>query len=312
MTLSEALNEFLIDQAARGNSDKTYMNYRQMVGRFIEYNGDVETGTLTVADVKNYYLYLINIARVSRISAQSYIRQLRAFLRWCYDSGYMNENIPYQYRLPKATKKQIDVLSDSEIALIFEFFTGNGFCTVRNRAIIQLFLDSGLRLSELVGVKRRMLHIDERYVVVNGKGDKQRAAPFGTRTQMTLRQYAAMLPSKSEPCFFQKEDGGAITEEVVKNIFRDLRQYTGIPRLHPHLLRHTFATRYLENGGNVYALQSILGHTSLEMVKRYTHLATAKIRRDFVNFSPIDRFYSEETEGDGKAPENVPENGVTP
>ena len=183
---------------------------------------------------------------------------------------------------------------------------------MRNRAIIQLFLDSGLRLSELVGVKRRMLHIEERYVVVNGKGDKQRATPFGTRTQMTLRQYSAMLPSKSEPCFFQKEDGGAITEEVVKNIFRDLREYTGIQRLHPHLLRHTFATRYLENGGNVYALQSILGHTSLEMVKRYTHLATAKIRRDFVNFSPVDRFYSEETEGDGKTPENAPKNGVTP
>ncbi len=93
--------------------------------------------------------------------------------------------------------------------------------------------------------------------------------------------------------FFQREDGTPITESTVKDLFVKLKVLTGIERLHPHLLRHTFATRYLENGGNIYALQSILGHTSLEMVKRYTHLATGKIRKEFVNFSPIDRFWGD-------------------
>ena len=80
-----------------------------------------------------------------------------------------------------------------------------------------------------------------------------------------------------------------VKETTIKDLFRKLKVKSGIDRLHPHLLRHTFATRYLENGGNIYSLQLLLGHTSLEMVKRYLHLANSKVRKDFVNYSPLDR-----------------------
>ncbi len=84
-----------------------------------------------------------------------------------------------------------------------------------------------------------------------------------------------------------------MTEATVKMMFRRLKAV--VPRIYPHLLRHTFATRYLENGGNIYSLQMLLGHTSLEMVKRYLHLAQRKVLREFVNYSPLDRFQSENT-----------------
>ena len=72
-------------------------------------------------------------------------------------------------------------------------------------------------------------------------------------------------------------------------MFRRLKERSGVPRIYAHLLRHTFGTRYIENGGNMFALQLLLGHTSLNMVKRYVHLANTKVRKEFVNFSPLDR-----------------------
>ena len=289
MTLSEALNEFLIEQASRGNSRATIEDYRRAIGFFISYSGNEEMSELTIALCKSYYLDLV-ARRISSISAQSYVRHLRAFLRWAYDNELVAENIPYRFRLPKAQRPRIDVLTDAELTQLFRTLEGEDVLSVRNRAMIHLFLDSGLRLHELVTVRTRFLHIPERYVIVDGKGNKQRAAPFGNTCRDALSAYAAV--SERREYFFQKADGAPISDYTVKQLFRSLKAESDIPRLHPHLLRHTFATRYLENGGNIYALQSILGHTSLEMVRRYSHLATSKIREEFVNFSPVDRFYS--------------------
>ena len=87
-----------------------------------------------------------------------------------------------------------------------------------------------------------------------------------------------------------------IVDTTIKQLFRKLKIQSGVKRLHPHLLRHTFATRYLENGGNIFSLQLLLGHTSLEMVKNYLHLAQTRVRKDFVNFSPLDRHFDEISE----------------
>ena len=302
MTVNQALDDFLIDQASRGNSRTTLGNYRRMIGFFASFSGNPELSTLTVALCKSYYLDLI-ARQLSSISAQSYIRHLRAFLRWAYDNGLTPENIPYRFRLPKAQRPRIDILTDAELARLFHALEGEDLLTVRNRAMIHLFLDSGLRLHELVTVRTRFLHIQERYVIVDGKGNKQRAAPFGNTCRDALAHYAAL--SEPEEYFFHKADGSPISDHTVRDFFLLLKSEAGILRLHPHLLRHTFATRYLENGGNIYALQSILGHTSLEMVRRYSHLGTAKIRKEFVNFSPVDRFYSENRES--AAPAEKPE-----
>ena len=132
------------------------------------------------------------------------------------------------------------------------------------------------------------------YLIVTGKGDKQRVVPFGDFTSETMSEYlkltdqasrsdALIIKVSETQCTFE-----GITQSTVKNMFRRLKARSGITRLYPHLLRHTFATRYLENGGNIYTLQAILGHTSLEMVKKYLHLAMNRIRADFPRFSPLD------------------------
>lgn len=295
MNIKEAIAEFMIDQRVRGNSAKTIVYYNVVLTMFSDYAGaDLPVSDITLRMCKEYYLHLVEDKSVNSVSIQSYIRGLRSFLRWLYDSEYIETNICERFKLPKATRKVIDVLSDEEIERLLAALSGSEWLTVRNRLIVALMLDSGLRLNEVITLKASSVHLKDRYIIVTGKGDKQRTVPFGEFTSRTLEEYlnvtknvgnrTSLIIKVSETlCGFEP-----VTEATVKNMFRKLKARSDIPRLYPHLLRHTFATRYLENGGNIYTLQSILGHTSLEMVKKYLHLATTRIRADFPRFSPLD------------------------
>lgn len=295
MTIREAIDSFLLDQRVRGNSSKTIDYYSFALGLFSDYVGaDHDVSYVNLRLCKEYYLHLVEDKNVNSVSIQSYIRGLRSFLRWLYEEEYIETNICDKFKLPKATRKVIDVLSDEEIDRLLASLSGSEWLTVRNRLIVALMLDSGLRLNEVVTLQASAVHLNDRYLIVTGKGDKQRTVPFGEFTAKTLEEYISitknagvktgLLIKVSETlCGFEP-----VTESTIKNIFRKLKVRANIPRLYPHLLRHTFATRYLENGGNIYTLQMILGHTSLEMVKKYLHLATTRIRADFPKFSPLD------------------------
>lgn len=295
MTLQSAIDEFLIEQRVRGNSQQTLDYYSFALGLFSGFIGaDHDVREIDLRLCKRYYLHLVEEKNVNSVSIQSYIRGLRSFLRWIYDEEYIETNICERFKLPKATRKVIDVLSDEEIERLLAALSGSEWLTVRNRLIVALMLDSGLRLNEVVTLQASSVHLKDRYLIVTGKGDKQRTVPFGKFTAKTLQEYlqvtknvgikTGLIIKVSETlCGFEP-----VTQATIKNMFRKLKARANIPRLYPHLLRHTFATRYLENGGNIYTLQAILGHTSLEMVKKYLHLASTRIRADFPKFSPLD------------------------
>ena len=294
MYLSEAIDEFLLEQRVRGNSAATLSYYSSVLGYFRDFVGEVFVADITLVDCRQYYLYLSDELD-NTVSIQTYIRGLRSFLNWCYSSEYIDVDICDKFKLPKATRKVIDVLTDSEISRLFDVNSGGDWLSARNRLIIALMLDSGLRLHEVVTLSRTHVHADDGYlIVIQGKGDKQRAVPIGSVTRRFLAEYLNLLPldPRHDSLLLKISDVryglDPITDNTIKQLFRKLKDRTGIRRLYPHLLRHTFATRYLENGGNIYSLQQILGHSSLEMVKRYLHLATTRIRTDFGKFSPLD------------------------
>lgn len=292
--LNDLVQEFYLDQTARGNSSDTLVYYRYCLGHFMRFTGDdFDLKDLTPRFLKQYVVHLAN-SEISSISVQSYVRGLRAFLKWLYDEKYIDVDLCLRFKLPKASRKVIDVLSDDEIKQLLSCFDGSSWLQLRNRLIVLLMLDSGLRLSEVVNLRRSDIYLNDNYLIVTGKGDRQRIVPFGKSTHAALVNYLLAVGSagsheflfiklsKVQCCFDQ------ITDATVKNMFRRLRCRSGIDRLYPHLLRHTFATRFLENGGNIYALQSILGHSSLEMVKKYLHLSETRIRSNFGLFSPVD------------------------
>lgn len=290
MTIRECIDDFLIEQQVRGNSPKTQKHYFRCLGLFERFQSpkNPDISAVSVSDCKAYYIHLSN-RNVSSVTVQTYIRALRAFLSWCYLEGYISENIPKKFRLPKAQKKKIDILTDSEVEQLFRCLLGRDFISIRNYCIVALMIDSGLRLNEVVTIRRDKIHIAEGYAIVNGKGNKERFVPLGLNSKRALLRYCSIVPNKEKDTpLFVKDTLIPIKESTVKQLFRKLKSRSGIPRLHPHLLRHTFATRYIERGGDIYSLQSILGHTSLEMVKKYVHLIPSKTVVNFAVLSPLD------------------------
>lgn len=293
MTLQQAQEAFLIEQQIRGNSPKTVLYYESNLSKFIAHVGNMDLNEITLQTLQGFYLHLSDKKyNRSTVTVQTYIRALRAFLAWCYAEGYVDTNFPERFKLPKAKRRVIDVLTANEVERLFSCFDTGTFIGLRNYCICMLMLDSGLRLSEVVGLSVSSLHIAEGYLLVVGKGNKERFVPLGLNSKKHLLRYLSQRLSMGQQThLFVKDAFTPVNYSTVRQLFRKLKKRSGIERLRPHLLRHTFATSYLDNGGDIYSLQVILGHTSLEMVKKYVHTIPSKTVVSFGKFSPLDNWF---------------------
>lgn len=289
MTIQQAITEFQIEQQIRGNTSKTLQYYSLSLGQYAAFaNPDTLLSEINLNGLRAYYMHL-TCRDLASTSIQSYIRALRAFLRWCYAEEYISVNLAEKFRLPKAKQKVIDVLTNQELQVLLFSFNLRYLTQLRNYCICSLMLDSGLRLHEVVTLSIPHLHLNEGYAIVDGKGNKQRVVPLGLNTRKVLMRYLNRRPGCAPTDrLFIMSSLEPITDNTIRQVFKRLKKRTGIQRLKPHLLRHTFATRYLENGGDMYALKEILGHTTLEMVKRYVHFTSRKMVPTFYNYSPLD------------------------
>jgi site-specific recombinase XerD len=141
------------------------------------------------------------------------------------------------------------------------------------------------------------LNLEKGYLKVMGKGAKERLVPIGDYTRMTLRCFINKGRPKPGPGtagnVFLSGDGHPLTANAIKLVFTRLVKNCGLKKLHTHLCRHTFATSYLMNGGDIYSLKEILGHTTLEMVNHYLHFTSAQIAVQHHKFSPMDKMNAE-------------------
>lgn len=292
MTYTEAVHEFLLDGKLRGNSRATQEHYVRCLTYFERFTGVQNVEDITLHTCKSFTGQLMDRG-LSSVSIQTYVRSARAFLHWLYENEYHPSNLSAKYRLPKAQRKVIDVLTPEEINQLVNCFDTSRFHDLRNLCMCLLMLDSGLRLGEVISLRADRLHLKERYAIVDGKCNKQRYIPLGEFGAGYYARYLHIRPNA--PTFICQIDGKPLNVGTMHDFSADLKHKSGIPRIHPHLLRHTFATRYLENGGNIYDLQLILGHTSLEMVKRYLHLSTMGACRTFNLYSPLDNLINHQT-----------------
>lgn len=281
-------DDFIIDQNVKNNSPKTIEYYKMAFRQFERYydcNNDITSIDLRL--LKNYLLYLKE-GNIKDVSVQSYIRAFRAFLTWCYNEEILPVNYSEKFRLPKSKRSIIDVLTDEEIKRLLNCFNLNYIIHLRDYCICSLMLDSGLRKEEVITLKISNMHLTEGYAIVDGKGNKQRNIPIGLSTRKYITKYLRKRAHIDSDYVFITSQGNPISFSTISQLFKKLKKRADIPRLHAHLLRHTFATKYLENGGDIYSLQQILGHTTLEMVKRYVHINDGLKVKRFTQFSPLD------------------------
>ncbi len=307
--LSELIEYYEVCNRAEGKSPKTISWYSANLKSFRNYLKNRHLpDSLDNIDTKllrEYVLYLMKRTRynghpytpaktelLSSATIHGHVRTLRAFFNWLVVEGLAQNNPSKDLKPPKVSRKVVSTLSDDEIGAILNTFSispSDG----RNQTLFMLLIDTGLRISELVNLKMDDVHMDEGYLKVMGKGKKERIVPIGNNAQRALQRYLFRFrPKPNNPVtnnVFLSISSQPLTENSMKLMFTRLAKRSGVYRLHAHLCRHTFATRFLINGGDVFSLQQILGHSTLEMVRRYVNLASSHIVIQHQKFSPLDR-----------------------
>ncbi|WP_460729691.1 tyrosine recombinase XerC [Lysobacter rhizosphaerae] len=204
-------------------------------------------------------------------SLQRRLSACRSFYTWLLRHGRIGANPAAAIRAPKAPRKLPQVLDPDEAKALVEVPT-DAPLGLRDRALLELFYSSGLRLSELCGLRWRDLDLDEALVTVLGKGRKQRSVPLGSHARNALREWRASTSAMPEAPVFPGRNG-TITPRAIQLRVRQLAQQQGLfKRVHPHLLRHSFASHILESSGDLRGVQELLGHADIATTQIYTHL----------------------------------------
>ena len=205
-------------------------------------------------------------------SLQRRLSAVRSFYRWLLKHGRIAANPADGIRAPKAPRKLPQVLDPDEAKALVEVPT-DAPLGLRERAMLELFYSSGLRLSELCALRWRDLHLDEGLVDVRGKGGKERIVPVGSHARAALREWRADTGAGDDAPVFPGRGGKPISPRTVQIRMRQLAQRQGLfKRVHPHLLRHSFASHVLESSGDLRGVQELLGHADISTTQIYTHL----------------------------------------
>ncbi len=273
---------YLLVLAAR-RSPRTVDAYRRDLAALAAFTGAPPARASTddlerwIAAMRDSGLAGSTIARRTA-AARSYFRHLVLV-------GAQAENPAADLRLPKRERSLPRTLSADETERLIEAARGTDPRSSRDRALVELLYGAGLRVSEAVGLAKTGVDIDNRIVRVTGKGGKERIVPVGRPAAEALRRYLAMgrpqLDRRYRPDLFLNARGGALTRAGAFLILRRLADRAGLEpgRVHPHLLRHSFATHLLEGGADLRSVQEMLGHADLSTTERYTHISDTR-RRD--------------------------------
>lgn len=287
--LADFSNHLLLE---RGLSTHTLEGYGKDVSRFLEF---IEASGRTVADTDtgllHEFLAVLHDMGVGARSQARFISGIRAFFRFLRLEGYISEDPCELLESPRFGRSLPDVLSVDDIDRMIAALDPDKEETTRNHAIIETLYGSGLRVSELVALRVAQLNIDEGYVIVTGKGNKQRLVPLSPESICRITDYLPqrerIAKSEAGDILFLNRRGRPMTRVMVFYIIRDLAKAAGITkRVSPHTLRHSFATHLLEGGANLRAIQEMLGHESIATTEIYIHLDRTRLRSELMLHHP--------------------------
>ncbi len=220
------------------------------------------------------------------------IAALRSFFRHQMLLGARDDNPAAALQLPKRSRKLPRTLSPAEAERLIDAATGTTPRAMRDRALVEVMYGAGLRVSEATGLHRRSVDLDDRLVRALGKGSKERLVPLGRPAVDALRRYIAFgrphLDSRNRAELFLNARGGPLTRAGAFLILRRLAEKAGLEpqRVHPHLLRHSFATHLLEGGADLRSVQELLGHADLSTTELYTHVSDRRRRELYFRAHP--------------------------
>lgn len=310
MRLSKAIDGFMLFKASEGLSKRSLASYQHHLNTWLEHVGDVELSEITPLDMVKYMEFMRNDYQPRRLNGQigplrkNTVRNiwvsLRSFWRFAEDILEV-PSVMGKIKPPKVEQVEVPLLSEAEIKALLaqtkpkrapRARSGRRYeQQLRDRAIVLLLLDTGIRVTELCNLDIGDVTLKTGRIQVEGKGARRRYVWIATITRQAIWQYLSERERGNQPerpLFVSIERRRRIGRRWLAKHLKQLGERAGVNGVHPHRFRHTFAVQYLRNGGDVFTLQILLGHSSLKMVRYYARLADVDTARVHSQVSPVD------------------------
>lgn len=258
---------------------------------------EIDVSAIDLLLLKSYVADLfekqkLDIKKARKFSNRSISRKisvLKSFFKYLYKKGYVKSNIATGLGFPKLEKKLPSYLSMNEINQLLDR-VGSDEMSFINKAIIEVFYSTGIRLSELINIKFDDVKFSNNTVKVMGKGSKQRIIPFGSKAEIAIKNYIQIRNiinvNNLDLLFMSKKGKKLYAAEVRKMVKKNLSTVTNIKKNSPHVLRHSFATHLLDNGADIRAVKDLLGHENLSTTQVYTHVNPEKLKKVYKQAHP--------------------------
>lgn len=281
MTINELREGYLASLQRRGLSEHTLKNYDRDIRQFLDYLTSRYTelplpAELHASDIRTF-IATRHQKKASAKSLQRQLSSLRGLFQFAIQQGLMKANPAIDISPPKTEKKLPHVLDTDQTAQLMEIDPDDPLA-VRDKAILELFYSSGLRLSELVNLDMGDVDYNEQMVTVTGKGNKERMVPIGRFAISALRAWLQarqlwLNGNSEQPAVFITRKGERLKQRAIQLRLKKWGIAQGTDRpVHPHMLRHSFASHLLESSGDLRAVQELLGHADISTTQIYTHL----------------------------------------
>jgi len=296
-SLEGAVSGFLSYCRSKNLADRTIEYYQMRLAAFVSWS-ERQKPDLTPAGITEQVARDFITAEVERVSAsmgQHAFTALKAFLTFLYHEGFLDHHPMERMEKPRAPRKVIQTFSLEQVDSIIALCDPKTFIGCRDRAILFMLIDCGLRASELCGLEIDDIDWTGQTVLVrHAKGSKERQVPFGLAARQALSTYVCRRGDLASKTLFVTVYGEGFDHFRLRLIIMGRCEAAGIKgvRCSPHTLRHSMAVSYLRNGGDVFSLQKMLGHASLEMTRRYAELSQTDVQDKHRLYSPADRLAS--------------------
>lgn len=310
--IRELFEMYIYAKQAEGTAKGTLTNKRIAVNKFLQFiedNGyqNVPLRALSVQTVREFISYLryshvkhennqfvdddYKTPGLSPSTVNTHLKHLRDFFNFLKSEKYTDENPFHAVKLVKEPVDAVEALTMDEVKRLVRVPNTKRFAGFRDYVLIVLLLDTGLRISEALALTADDIDFKTQNITVkaeNAKNGKFRFVPFSHKTGKLLKELCAEVKEMDSVYLFCTVYGNPLEREVFRKRLKRYAEEAGITRkVTPHVLRHTFSTQYLLNGGEVISLQKILGHSSLSMVRRYVNITDTDMSKTHAKFSPI-------------------------
>ena len=279
----------------RGLSENSIKSYSYDINNLLRYINKYNSKLILKQCDKQFmqeFIYKISKNINSRSQARL-LSSLKSFFNYLVFEGY-NKSSPMELiESPKIVTKLPDVLSIEEIKLLIKNSELKKDHGIRNSAILETLYGSGLRVSELINLKLSDIYYDEKLLLIQGKGNKQRLVPFGSICESKINNYVynfrifKKIKKNSSDIVFLNRNGNKLTRATIFNIVKETQMRSNIKKtISPHTFRHSFATHLLENGADLRSIQIMMGHENITTTEVYTHLDTKHLSKTLNKFHP--------------------------